>query len=243
MHKSISGLTGRSNDRHGNPLYRRTGRSRRRRLMERARLQVAKAGSLYPPDCYGPDPKGIAPDLFFLQDEDPYDMVARLENAELAGMTIPEEFTPHDLLVAFIPSRRVVAFGYSVLQEDHGVNFRKACIKARIPQSWAYHYLPRYPLVMHFLSAFWKERVTSMQGMTFVYAAGHARTGSAPHLKLLAELNGLSAAPSPAGDTTNIQINMPDAPRSSGNGNGNQDQKALPAHTIDADAELFEDPA
>lgn len=192
--------------------------------------------ALYPPDCYGPY-NGVPYNThILLLDEDPYDMVAKLENADLAGLDIPWEFQPKDLLVAFVPPRRAIAFAYTVLRPSIGYSFSKACKTARIPEDWYADQLYRNPLIMQFCSNFWRERVTAMAGIAFIYADQHSRLGSAPHLKLLAELTKQIDADKP-NQTQNIQINMPDHPQNQ------KKQKQLTGKTIDADAELFDEPA
>lgn len=241
-HKMISGLTGNNGNGHKGHNFLRDGHRKKRRALSRhseyiveMRKKITQVDTLYPPDCYGPNPNGIMPNSFYLQDEDPNDIVAKLENAELAGLEVPLEFTFQDLLVAFIPSRRAIAFAYAVLQPNIGSNFSRACKAAIVPDSWYQTVLPRYPLIMQFASNFWRERINAMSGLTFIYANAHSHLGSAPHLKLLAELNGLAKSAPEHQTNTQVNIRMPDAPQTY--------RKALPGQTIDADAELFEDPA
>lgn len=234
------------------------GTSKRKKILstsmayQQNKQRALSSHQLYPPDCYGqPNTANAATNGFpdHLQDEEPYDLVAKIENAELAGMDIPWEYQPKDLLVAFIPSRRVIAFAYTILRPDVGHNYRKACKLARLPSIWYVEGLYRYPLVMQFVTNFWKERITQMAGMSYIYADVHARLGSAPHLKILAEMTGLIKTGPENAQQTNISIKMP-SPTPESIPARYPTRKALMAQTeaetddgaVDADAELFDEP-
>jgi len=188
------------------------------------------------------------------------DMVARLENAELAGMDIPWEFTETDILTAYIPDRRTIAFGYALLRPDVGDHFSKACEVSQIPHDWANHSLYRNMRAMQFLTQFWKERITAIAGVTYIYANKHARMGSAPHLKLLSEMTGLIKPEAKPGDQhQHAHFHMPD-PKLPGSTGGSHPLQPRTQRILDGiadgepidveseeiagpDAELFGDPS
>lgn len=174
-----------------------------------AKTIPADLTNFYPKDCYGwamNNRKYKYRIPASLQDEAEHDMVAKLENAHLAGMDLPWDFKPNDLLATYIPSRRTLAFAYATLSPGIMDNFRKACRMARLPQNW-YQNIYTDTRIAWFLSNFWKTRITSMAGIAFIYANKHARRGSAPHLKLLTDMTGITT--SPETPRTEININMP----------------------------------
>ena len=175
----------------------------RQRGVIRSRAKGAR--NLFPDDCY--IKHTAATKKNYLADEDDLDMVARLENAELAGINIPWEFTPLDLCTTYIPSRRTLAFGYAVLRADVGDNFKKAAKIARIPQSWRSYELYQNLRTLQFLSSFWEERIRAMRGIAFIYVDKHSRKGSAPHMKLMNEMTELTK-PENGKPTSATQINI-----------------------------------
>lgn len=135
-----------------------------------------------------------------LEEDAEDDLVGRLENCEVAGIPVGDTITDDDLRMAFIPSRRLIAFGYVSLLPDINDQARRACEIAGIPSNDFMAKTYSDPKAMMYLSQFWKERKTAMQGVAFLYADRHAKAGSAPHLKLLNEMTGLQKAEKKEGD-------------------------------------------
>src|SRR5258706_9406910 len=175
--------------------------------------KIEIAHQLYPKDCYEAARlfvHGQKTKVAYLQDEHPLDMVAKLENADLAGMDIPWEFSDYDLLATYIPTRRTIAFAYSALRPGVGDNFSKGCKTARIPRHWYHNNMYRDLNILRFLSNFWRDRITAIQGIAYLYADKHSRKGSAPHLKQLTELTGLTRPNEDRGSSASVSITMPD---------------------------------
>lgn len=177
---------------HGTNLYIRTKKHRRfirsMQLMRRYNFHA----SLFDLTCYTLTPCNdqhrIRP---MLRDAPRDDTISRLECAELAGLELPSHFTHRDLYAMYIPPRRLVAFAYATLQPEIGDNFKEAVKMAYVPEWYVQNEV--YPDIKHmtWLSNFWQERKIASSGVAFLYADKHARMGSAPHLKLLAEMTGI----------------------------------------------------
>ena len=177
---------------HGKNLYIRTRRHRRFIRSMQLMRKYNFNSNLFDLTCYTPTPCNdqhqIRP---LLRDAPRDDVVSRLECALLAGLELPPHFTHRDLYAMYIPSRRLVAFAYATLQPEIGDNFIAAVKEAHVP-TW-YVQKEVYPNIKHmtWLSNFWQERKIASSGVAFLYADKHARMGSAPHLKLLAEMTGI----------------------------------------------------
>jgi len=160
---------------------------------------------LYPSDCYKQlDPRCKVP---LLQQEAYDDVVARIENAHLAGMQIPPHFTANDLYLAYIPTRRVVAFAYATILPNVLDNFRKAVKVAQLPCNSIQKEVYQSTEAMHWLSSFWRERIKARSGVAMLFAEKYAKAGSPQHLKLYAELTG--EKPPDAPSKTEVNISMP----------------------------------
>lgn len=155
---------------------------------------------LFPDDCYEDHvtwATGHMPNrprrqvVNYLKPEAPDDLVARVENAILAGFIIPEHFNEADLYISHVPNRRIVAFAYATLRPEIGDRFSKACRHAEIP-GFTVNQIYQSMESMMFLSQFWRERVKAQSGIVMLYADRYARAGSPQHLKMLAEMTGES---------------------------------------------------
>jgi hypothetical protein len=151
----------------------------------------------------------------YLQDEAPDDLVAKVENALLVGMEIPPTFEDTDVFLAFVPTRRLVAFCYATLDPDILDNFRKAVQVAGIETGWLgqFYQNPKY---LYFASTFWRERVSAQAGLVMLYAQKYAGEGSPNHLRIMAELTrqlkGKEEKHEHQHRHLHTAVNMPDAP-------------------------------
>ena len=175
--------------------------SRKRRRLERiahrsGSLPVNGNGKdcefLYPEDCYRiprwlPTGSTSRP---VLQNEAPDDIVARVENATMVNLPIPDHFTQADLFLAYIPPRRIVAIAYATVRPDIRDNFKEACKQAHVPRRDFYNFLTTSTPAAKFLSSFWTEQITARSGVVMLYAEKFAAMGSPQHAKLLGEMSG-----------------------------------------------------
>lgn len=125
-----------------------------------------------------------------LMDAPQDDLVARMENALLAGMVIPDHFCKADLELAYVPNRRVVAFAYATLRPEVRDNFKAAAVMAHVPYSEFTNMLVRRKQDAIFLSEFWSESIAARSGIVMLYAEKYAALGSPQHLRILGELAG-----------------------------------------------------
>lgn len=164
---------------------------------------VKDALYLFPDDCYKPtrfarviagvDSQAHGSRLrkirICLENEASDDLVARLENAILAGAIIPEHLTEADLATMYVPPRQVVAFAYATILPHVRANFSKATRLAQLPMSLMQGDLYKKPEHMFFLSQFWRERIAARSGILMLYGEEHAAQGNAQMARLLGEMS------------------------------------------------------
>ncbi len=145
---------------------------------------------LYPRDCYY-YPYWVRDRKvrrLVLEDASYDDIVARVENATLACMSIPDHFVSQDLYLAYVPNRRIVAFAYATLDPKIRDNFSKAAYEAHVPRKVLMNLTIQRKQDAVFLSEFWSDTIAARSGIVMLYAEKYAAQGSPQHLRLLGEM-------------------------------------------------------
>lgn len=157
---------------------------------------VKDALFLFPDDCYKPvttyrKTAGVdAKRAKIVVENEAYDdVVAKLENAILAGAIIPPHFTENEIMSMYIPNRQVLAFAYATILPHVRANFSKATRLAQVPYALTQGEIYKKPEHMYFLSQFWRERIAARSGILMLYGEEHAAQGNAQMARLLGEMS------------------------------------------------------